>query len=165
MSSNIGYQILQAVKRRVEALNLDDVRDIQLQTKPLTDEQIRPGAYITPPTKGNGSWETFPKKTNERQIVGYGCQITVVHGSLGEWNGAPDQVMDWRQTVRRKFNDNGLQTDTYEITDSGYHFYGPPKVSEADYEFSDPDVEKDRMTNVDITALVVRVFVLEPRSG
>ena len=108
MSSNIGYQILQAVKRRVEALNLDDVRDIQLQTKPLTDDQIRPGAYITPPTKGNGHWETFPKKTNERQIVGYGCQITVVHGSLGEWNGAPDQVMDWRQTVRRKFNDNGL---------------------------------------------------------
>lgn len=162
MSSNIGYQILQAIQRRVVELNLDDVRDIQLQTAPLSPQQIRPGAYITPPTKGNGEWETFPAKTNERQVVGYGCQVTVVHGSLGEWSGDPEQVMDWRQAVRRKFHDRRIDFDTYEIQDSGFNCWGPCKVTPADFQMDD---ENPRRGNWDITALVVRVFVIEQRSG
>ena len=161
MSTNIGFQILQAVKRRVEELSLDDVRDIQLQTKPLDEKQIRPGAYITPPTRGNGDWEEFPAKTNERQVVGYGCQITVVHGTLGEWDGDPEQVMDWRQSVRRKFHDHRLNLDTYEVQDTGYNCWGPCKVTPAEFQMSEQD---DRSERFDITALVVRVYVIEPRT-
>jgi hypothetical protein len=162
MSTNIGYQILQAVRRRVGELNLDDVRDIQLQTKPLDESQIRPGAYITPPTKGNGEWATFPAKTNERQVVGYGCQITVVHGTFGEWNGDPSQVTDWQQAVRRKFHDRRTDFDTYEVQDAGFNCWGPCKVTPAEFLM---ELQDERHERFDITALVVRVFVIEPRGG
>lgn len=162
MSTNIGYQILQAVKRRVEALNLSDVRDIQLQTMPFSRDQIRPGAYITPPTKGNGDWDKLIAKTNERQIVSYGCQVTVVHGSLNEWNNSPEQLTDWRQGVRRAFHDRRLSLDTDEITDAGFNCWGPAKVEPGDFEWDQDDPQKDRWY---ITALVVRVPVAEARSG
>lgn len=161
MSTNIGFQILQAVKRRVEELSLDDVRDIQLQTKPLSSIQIRPGAYLTPPTRGNGDWEFMPSKTNERQVVGYGCQVTVVHGTFAEWNDDPEKVMDWRQAVRRKFHDRRIDFDTYEIQDAGFNCWGPCKVTPAEFKMDDQD---DRTERFEISALVVRVFVLEPRT-
>jgi hypothetical protein len=162
MSTNIGYQILQAVKRRVEGLGLSDIRDISLQTSPLSRDQIRPGAYVTPPTKGNGDWDSMPAKTNERQIVSYGCQITVVHGSLNEWNNDPVQLTDWRQAVRRTFHDKRLNFDETEIVDPGFTCWGPCKVIPGSFEWDADDPDKDTWY---ITALVVRVVVAEARSG
>lgn len=161
MSSNIGHQILMTVARRVEDLNLDDIRDANVQIDPLTADQIRPGVYITPPTKGNGEWETFPTKTNERQVVGYGCQITVVHGSLNKWSQDPKQITDWRQAVRRAFHDRRLEWADGEIIDPGFNFWGPCKVTPAAFDW-DPFEDNDKWN---ITALVVRVFVLEARFG
>jgi hypothetical protein len=95
-------------------------------------------------------------------VVGYGCQITVVHGTFGEWNGDPSQVTDWRQAVRRKFHDRRIDFDTYEVQDAGFNCWGPCKVTPAEFQM---ELQDERHERFDITALVVRVFVIEPRSG
>jgi hypothetical protein len=151
--------MLNAVAKRLRDAGL---REVEVQDKPLAEEQIRPGIYVTPPTQGNGQWDQLrDSHTNERDDLGYGCQVTVVGGSLVPFNDQPEDRIDVRQLVRRRFHHKRLNLDTGEVSDTGLAELGCT-VTQGEFQWS-PD--QPNANKFDITVLVVRCWIREPRTA
>jgi hypothetical protein len=157
-TTNVGTDLLKAVAKRLRDRGL---REVEVQDQPLDEEQIRPGIYVTPPTPGNGKWDQLrDSHTNERDDVGYGCQVTVAGGSLVPFNQQSDDRIDVRQLVRRIFHNRRLCLDTWERRDNALAELGCT-VTEGEFQWK-PD--QPNASKFDITVLVVRCWIREPRT-
>ncbi|MCU0871472.1 MAG: hypothetical protein MUE50_03930 [Pirellulaceae bacterium] len=157
-TTNVGYEMLKAVAKRLRDRGL---REVQVQEEPLTEDQIRPGIYVTPPTDGNGPWDDFREQgTNDRDDVIYACQVTIIGGTLAPFNDDPEDLIDVRQVVRRVFNNRRLDLETWELTDTGSVELGcTVKHGKFQMDTNHPNANK-----IDISVLVVRCFMREPRT-
>jgi hypothetical protein len=156
-TTNVGTDLLKAVAKRLRDQGL---REVEVQDQPLTEDQIRPGIYVTPPTPGNGRWDQIrDSHTNERDDIAYGCQVTVVGGSLVPFNQQSDDRIDVRQLVRRRFHNKRLELLPEELRDMATAELGCT-VTEGEFKWS-PD--QPNVNKFDITVLVVRCWIREPR--
>lgn len=160
MDQTVGSQWLEAAARRLRAQRfpLGEQPEVRVQAEPYEDGQLVPGAYITPPTEGNGKFERYGPGTNERTHVGYTAQLTVVAGSLGGLREDASQQINWLQTARRLFHDQRLG-----LVASGELV--APGVSEltCKVEPGEWTAPRDDRDKADVSVVLITYWVFEPR--
>ena len=157
-TTNVGNEMLNAVAKRLQDRGL---REVQIQDEPITEDQIRPGIYVTPPSEGNGPWDEFREQgTNDRDDMVYACQITIVGGTLAPFNERSEELVDVRQLVRRMFHNRRLDLQPGEITDTGVAELGCT-VKHGKFQWG---VDHPNANKIDVSVLVVRCFMREPRT-
>lgn len=155
-TTNLGFDLLNAVAKRIRDLDLDEIQSVDVQARPLREDQIVPGAFVSPPTRGNGEWEKYGgghfRSTQSQIAIGYGCQVTVVNPNLDAFDRSPNVTLDWRQALRQTFHDKRLNMGDNETDDTTFRELACT-VEPGEWQ-GQPESEYD------ITVMVVRCWVL-----
>ena len=149
--SDNWMRAMNAIADHLRAQNLSDIGgDVHVQSTPFTTNQTRPGCYVSPEKRKTNEGLS----TNERDAVGYGCEITVIRGSSGSRGDLPDRVTTWQEVAARLFNKKRFWTP--RSSDCLY----PARVETP--ESAEEEALKDKP--LDAVSLIVRAWVLENRS-
>lgn len=107
MTDSIFLQALNEVASRVQGLDITGVPRGQVQVRkfPWDNNIIHKGITIHPMSE-----EEFREgeSTNERDTIGYLIGVTYVRGTDRGWESDMRTITDFRQKVRREFNNKRL---------------------------------------------------------
>ena len=150
MADSTFKQALDAVKTALEALDLDGIGQsngrIKVRRFPHDGEHYFPGITVHP------SKEEYDVGTNNREDVGYGCQLTMVQNNDNDDDLYLNRVLQWRETIRKTFVEDptiGTIPDDFRVMVE----MGPVFVWD--------DFAKE---NYDVSIMTLRVWCRESRS-
>lgn len=147
---------LEAIAEALRAQVLRDVGyDVQVQRDPIDLNQIRPGVYVTP--------TSVQRKTGtvSRDDIGYGCQISVIGGTMLPRGHNPERITSWQEDAARLFNNKrlGQVAETYNLRTGDFQLGS--KVEDAPVGWDAVEQQGDKLESA---AIVVRVWVREART-
>ncbi len=128
----------------IQGLNLTGVQDDQIKVRkhPRNKTQWFPGITVHPVSTGHD------EGTNEREDIGYGCQVTMIQRSGGvNVKDSIDKIILWDVAIRQQFINTTL---------SGVSTVWQCTIEEAG-KFDERASSKD----YDVLALIVRCWVRE----
>jgi hypothetical protein len=153
-TESVFKQSLDEVVDRIKGLNISGIaRDqIALRKHPWDNRVIHRGITVSPDTER----EYLPLvSTNQRDSVGYPCVVTYVRGTDKGWASNLDTITEFRQKVRREFNNRKLtsvvSTDVNHLVCTVLH----GKV----------DIPEKYVDNHDVSQLIVMCWFIEPRTN
>ena len=139
---------MEAVRDAIRVLALTNLTSAEVQVRrlPHDGEQFYPGITIHPVT------ETYGAGSNVLEEVAYGCAVTMVENNNNDSDFKLDQILLWRETIRRYFVEN--------VTLSGVSETCTVKVESGHVI----DWNELYEQNIDVSRLVIRVRTLETRT-
>jgi hypothetical protein len=154
MPDAIYKQTLDEVVTVIKALDLPGIEDAEvvLRKLPWDGDMLHKGITVSwdeDQVDGVGSMEG----TNERDLVGYPCHITLVSGTGRGWGDEMITISDWRQDIRRTFHCKRLSmTDASAL-----------KVV-CQVSLGGPSIPKEYKKNLNVSQLTVWAWFLETRT-
>jgi len=150
--TSIFAQCLDGVAAGIQALDMTGIPDnrVTVRRLPHDGEAYFPGITVHPVT------EIYHQGTNMRESVGYGCAVTMVVNNENDSEYLLDQLLLWRETIRRYFVENSTLT---AVTASG------ASVCTLKVEHGKP-IEWNELIdkNYDVSTLIIRCYVWETRT-
>jgi hypothetical protein len=155
MTDSVYRQVLDLVVTGIRSLALSGIEssEIALRKLPWDDQTIHKGITV--------SWEqekqsaSEPEATNDRDMIGYPAVVTMISGSGRGFGDRITGVTDWRQRIRRQFNNKRLagvvSTDVNEII--------------CRVVFNDVHVPDRYLKNWDVSRMTIWCWFLEPRDN
>lgn len=149
MSTSIFMLAMEGIRDAIRGLTLSGLTSDEVQVRRLPYDAQNAwyrGVTVHPVP------ETYDEGSNERESVGYGCAVTLVNNSDNDADYKLDQLLLWRETIRRHFVENSSLSSAstvYTLKVSHGHVI--------DYEML-----TDR--NYDVSRLIIRAFSLETRT-
>jgi hypothetical protein len=149
-ASNHG-QILSALRDLVKDLGPDNITDEEVQVRGNwlnSDGQPFRGITVMPLT------EQYDSGTIGTQDIGYQCAIIFVEGEDYDARLTDDQMLAWRELVRRRLTDQRLSVTIVNSTDPSEHVC---RVIRSGESLRNPN----KYPNCNITRTVVVVWLRE----
>ena len=155
MPNAVYRQALDAVVTTIQALSLTDIPsdEIVVRKRPWDDRDTHVGITVWPNTERIDDW-TPAEGTNNRDMVGYPCVVTMITGTSRGWDENLTKITTWRQTIRRAFHNQRLD---------GVSETGTNRVI-CKVEHEAPTIPKEYVKNRDASQLVVWCWFLEKRT-
>lgn len=148
-TTSIFMQAMESIRDRIQSLTLPGLLDnrVHVRRLPHDGEHYFPGITVHPVT------EKYHRGTNMRENIGYGCAVTMVVNNECDQDYLLDRLLYWRETIRRHFVEKGnLEEVTLQPTCTVKVEHG---------HVIDWNDLYDK--NVDVSSLILRVYVLETR--
>jgi len=148
MSTSLFMISMEAIRDAIKTLSLTGLEDNEVKVRrlPHDGEQYYQGITVHPVK------EIFGQGSNLLEEVGYGCAVTMVENNNNNSDYKLDQILLWREAIRRYFVEN--------TTLSGVSETCTIKVETGHVIDWDELFDK----NIDVSRLVIRVRTLETRT-
>jgi hypothetical protein len=149
-------QALTAVRDAIAGITMTRIQASEIVVRKLPSDQTfwHRGITVSPDTSRIDDAEPA-LGTNERDMIGYPCVVTMVDGTGHGWADNISNIADWQQTIRRTFHNKRL---------SGLSETGSSRVTCKVTSGKLAD-KKQYPENLDVSQLVVWVWMLEKRSN
>ena len=156
MTDSVYQQVMEAIRDDIRALSLDRIEDAEIQVRKVFSNVVfeHRGITITPEVEQNDDVNPI-EGTNERDLIGYPCLLTLVDGTGQGWSDNISNITTWRQSIRRAFSNQRLTG----ISDTGIH----PVCCRVQHR--QPVVPQQFQENRDIGQMVIWAWYLEPRGS
>jgi hypothetical protein len=147
---------LDAVVTAIQNLSLTGIEnaEIVLRKNPWDGDMLHKGITVSWDTERIDDFDTS-EGTNERDMLGYPCFITIVSGTGRGWADEIGTITTWRQSIRRAFNNKRL-AGTDSIT-------GASRVC-CKVKPGGPAIPKQYLKNLNVSQLTVWAWFLEART-
>lgn len=145
MPDSIAKQCYDAIVTAIQGAGLTGIEstEVKLRKQYRDKESIYRGISVVPIP------EREAPGTNSRDDIAHGALIVMCQGDGHGWTDDIDRVTQWRQSIRRLFNNKRLSvTENFICTWDG----------------NDQFVPAEFQNNRDVSVLVIRAWCREPRT-
>ena len=149
-------QALNAVRYAISILDLPRIApdEVVVRKLPADNAMWNRGITISPDSSRIDDSEPA-ESTNERDMLGYPCVITIVDGTGRGWSEGITNVTEWQQKIRRTFHNKRLSA--MHETGSNHVICKVPHDHLVD--------KKAYPANLDVSQMIVWVWMLEKRTN
>ena len=149
-------QALTAVRDTIAGLTLTRIatNEMVVRKLPANPSMWNRGITVSPESSRIDDAEPS-ESTNERDMMGYPCIVTMVDGTGQGWADNISNITQWQQNIRRAFHNKRISG----LSETGSN-HVICKVTHN--KLADPKAYPE---NLDVSQLIVWVWVLEIRSN
>lgn len=156
MADAIYKQVLDAVVTAIKGLDLTGIEDaeIVLRKVPWDGDMLHKGITVSW-DEDKVDWVGNPEGTNERDMVGYPCHVTIVGGTGRGWADEIGTVSKWREDIRRTFHCKRL---------AGMESVSTHQRVICKVGMGGPSIPAEYLKNSNVSQMTIWVWSLETRA-